>query len=223
VTGEKRGLWVFRDDQWSRLDGQDNNGCDALPGLTVTSLLVTDDAVLIGTDRRGLWSSDDGGHTCRQVFDPAGRYQFFGLWDVSPDTHARYLALVRDWGVEPRGDLGTWQLLDLCPRPTSCDHADWQREPNPVWHKSTVVKSVLVQPAKNGDHEWYLVSEFGQIWRGNMRGGEPERLPGINRCFIFLCLAADFAPASPGEAPYLLANERVYQYAVGNWWRRYWP
>jgi hypothetical protein len=228
VIGRKEGLLIYRDNQWSRLDGQGDRGCANLPELTVKSLLVKDDVVLIGSDREGIWVSEDSGETCRQVFDSAGRYEFYGLWDVSPATHARYLVLAYDWQVEPSGDLGTWRLLDLCPRPASCSPTEWQQEPNPVWHKSTVVNDVLIQRSSEGDYEWYLVSEFGQIWHGDMSGGKPQPLPGINRCFIWVC-DAGFAPAGAGEPPYLVAADlagragRVYQFTEGDWWRRLWP
>ena len=223
VAGEKRGLLIYRDGQWSRLDEQGEGGCAGLPpDLTVRSLLVTDEAVLIGSDQRGLWISDDGGRTCRQVFDAAGRYEFRGLWDIRKETHHRYLALVRDWHVEPGSELGTWQLLDLCPRPTSCSQETWRSAAVPLWHRTTSVEAVLVQQeGAIGDYEWYLVTARGQIWHGDLSGSSPRQLPGITRCF-FHCEAA-LAPAEPGSVPYLLAADRVYRFTEGAWWRRWWP
>lgn len=227
VTGRKEGLLLYRDDQWARLDGQSDGGCAGLPGLTVRSLLVEGDFVLVGSDRRGLWLSEDGGQSCRLVFDAAGQYEFYGLWDVSPATHGRTLALVYDWQREPRGHIGTWQLLDLCPRPTSCSPSEWRPEPHPVWDESTPVEDVLVQRADGGEYEWYLVSQFGQVWRGDLSGSQ-VKVPGITRCFVWTC-DADFTPAEAGGYPYLLATDRagragrVYRFAEGPWWRQLWP
>jgi hypothetical protein len=255
----KDGLLVYRDGRWTRLDGQADGGCAGLPTLTVTSLLVTKDedprqgkAVVIGSDQRGLWVSADGGRTCRRVLDAAGNVVFYGLWDVSPPTlrlssplppvgdfagqaHGRYLALVLDTTVEPGDPLGTWRLLDLCPRLTSCSPADWRPEPEPLWHASAVVADAFVQRSTGGDYEWFLVTQFGQIWRGDLAGAEQRPLTGINRCLISTCVAA-FAPGPPGGYPYLLAativdrrtekllaSGRVYRYTEGPWWRRLWP
>jgi hypothetical protein len=226
------GLWVYRNEQWSRLDGQTEAGCAGLPTLAVASLLVRAEVVLIGSNQRGLWVSDDGGHTCRQVFDDIGRYEFRGLWDVSsedPATPARYLALVHNWKVEPRGQEDSWQLLDLCPRAALCSPTAWQAESTPVWQDPTLLKppvdDVLVQLTGTGDYEWYLVTEAGQIWRGDLRGSPPQRLPGLNRCYnitAFPC-EAHFAPAGSDQYPFLLAAGRVYDYRLGAWWRRLWP
>jgi hypothetical protein len=100
-----------------------------------------------------------------------------------------------------------------------------------VWHKSDVVQDVVVQRRAGGDYEWYLVTQLGRIWRGDLSGGEPQSMPGINRCF-FICDTA-FAPEPNGTYPYLMATNRilenlfppgrVYRYTEGEWWRYWWP
>ena len=233
VAGFSEGVHVYRDGRWSRLDGSAGE-CTGLPALTATALLTAGNTVLIGSEQRGLWVSDDGGRNCRRTFDTAGQYEFWGLWDVSSRSHARYLALVRDTRVEPGDAQGTWRLLTLCPRAASCSATDWGHEPDVLWSRSTVVKDIFVRPAIDADYEWYLVTEFGEVWHGDLRGSEPRKLAGINRCFLS-CDAA-FAIGQPGEAPYLLAANlvdeqtekwlapgRVYHYTLGAWWRRLWP
>ncbi len=228
IASANSGLLVYRDDQWLRLDGQGESGCAGLPALTVTALLVANETVLIGSDQQGLWVSYDGGHTCRQVFDAIHRYEFGGVWDVSLETHSRYLALVYNWKVEPQDDQAGWQLLNLCPHANACSHTEWQAEPNPVWQDTSFlqpdVDDVLVQPASSGDYEWYLVTQTGQIWRGDLRGNKPERLPGLTRCYNFfnICFVR-LATAGPDKYPYLLAAGRVYEYIQGTWSRRIWP
>lgn len=221
VAGQKSGLLRYLDGQWLPFDGQSPQGCAGLPSLTVRALLVTPSAILIGSDRKGLWLSEDGGASCRQVFDASGRYELRGLWKVGEATDNHYLMLARDWEIEPGGTLGTWQLLDICPRPSSCGRQTWQPEPNPLWNATTTVADVLVQRDAAGDAEWYLVTARGQIWRGDLRGAAPRRLPSITRCLLW-CDAA-LTPVSPGTPPYLLAANRVYRYSNVVWWRRLWP
>ncbi len=229
IVNGSEGVWVYRDGQWLRLD--DPGGCDGLSsGMAFLSLLVTDKMILIGTASSGLWLSEDNGRSCRQVFDanPNSRYDFVGLWDVSA-TYPRFLALVRDWNSEPDEEYGNWQLLDICPRADVCGAALWEAETEPVWFNSTFLKppvtDVLVQRDKNdSDYEWYLVTEAGQVWRGNIQGSEPENLPDIRRCYnLFDVCDNRFALAAPNMPPYLLAAEHVYQFTEGSWWKRLWP
>jgi hypothetical protein len=133
--------------------------------------------------------------------------------------HRRYLALVRDWQVEPAGELGAWQLLDVCPRAGVCSAVAWQIDPLPLWHRTVTVEQVFVQQDSLGRYEWYLATARGQVWRGDL-AGQDERLPSLTRCFVF-CDAA-LAPDRPGSPPYLLAAGRVYRYVKGPWWRRWW-
>jgi hypothetical protein len=232
VTSENNGLLVYRDHHWRRLDGQGQAGCAGLPDLNrnLSALLVTARGVLIGTDEQGLWASDDDSQTCRRVFDSAGRYEFLGLWDISPASHARYLALVKNWKAGA-GNEESWQLLDLCPRSTMCTPGEWQAETTPLWQDTSFwqsgVADVLVQPDGQGGYEWYLITQVGQIWRGELEGGRVEPLPGMNRCLMamfyrFGC-GAHFAPTGSGHPPYLLADDHLYQYQEGAWWRYWWP
>jgi len=233
VINQKGNLLVYRHNEWIRLDGGGEKGCAGLPELLISSLLVTDDALLIGSagvSKQGLWVSYDEGRTCQQVFDvgPNPRYDFFRLWEVG-SNHPRYLALVHDGHVEPRSDLGAWQLLDLCPHSDSCSETAWQSEARPIWYNPTLLKppvdGALVQKNSTGDaYEWYLITEAGQVWRGDLQGNVPEDLPDIRRCYnLFSICNLNLAPTDPGEMPYLLAAQRVYQYGEGLWWRRYWP
>lgn len=229
VANAQNGLSVYQDGQWRRLDGQAGGGCVGLPELSrnLSSLVVIDDKVLIGTEERGLWVSEDDGKTCKQVFDKEHRYEFLGVWSIG---HPRYLALVRNWKAGAANE-GNWQLLDLCPRPTMCTPDDWQAEATPLWQDNTFwqsgVADVLVQPDGRGGHEWYLITQVGQIWRGALETGRVEPLPGMNRClaamfYQFGC-GASFAPAGSGSYPYLLANDHLYEYKEGAWWRYWWP
>ena len=232
VAGRRRGLLVYRAGRWSQLDGA--NGSCSSAALAVRSLSVAQDTVIIGTDRQGLWQSADGGRTCRPVMDSDGRYMFYQLRDVS-QTYPRYLAVVYDYRLEPGGKLGTWQLLDLCPRPASCSPTEWQPEPNPLWDDTDVVKDLAVQRNTAQDYEWFLVTHFGRVWQGDLRGGMSQQRPGIHRCFLPVC-DARLAPSPTGNAPYLLAANvvderiekwispgRVYDLTQGAWWRAVWP
>lgn len=226
VANAQHGLMVYEDEDWRHLDGSQPAGCQGLPELTVLSLLITDRVMLIGSSQQGLWLSTNGGKTCQPVFDVGlyPRYAFYGLWDISVSAQSRYLALVLDGAVEPGGNLGTWQLLLLCPFSDSCDETTWQAETMPLWHQTIVVEDVLVQPDGRGDFEWYLVTEFGQVWWGAVAGGISEPLPGIHRCYVSLCHSfIHLAPVGPGQPPYLLVNNRFYHYSQGAWWQRLWP
>lgn len=232
VAGKARGLFRLTAGEWTRLDQP--GGCAGLPGeLTVTALLADGDRWLIGTNRRGLWISEDGGQSCRQVFNATGDYQFLELLPVPGSPHPRYLALVRDWWLEPGGSLGPNQLLDLCPRADSCSPDQWRSDSTPEWDASSAVGDVLVQPDQSGNPEWYLATVLGGIWHGGLDGGEPARLPGIRRCTV-IC-ETRLAPGGPATTPYLLAAAqrsglptvlapgRVYSLVDGPWWGRIWP
>ncbi|HNS01154.1 MAG TPA: toll/interleukin-1 receptor domain-containing protein [Anaerolineae bacterium] len=232
AAGRERGLFRFADGEWSRLDQP--GGCDGLPGeLAVTALATDGKRLLVGTNRRGLWISDDGGQSCRQVFDPAGDYQFRDLLPVPGSARPRYLALVRDWRLEPGGSLGAHQLLDLCPRADSCNSDQWRSDSTPEWDGSSAVSDVIVQVGRSGEAEWYLSTALGGVWRGGLSGEQPERLPGIPRCVV-IC-EVRLASVGPGSAPYLLAAAqraglptvlapgRHYSLTDGPWWARIWP
>jgi hypothetical protein len=222
IASQKSGLWVHRAGRWARLDGEAHERCQGLPSpLTVRSLLAQANGVLIGTDRQGLWVSDSAGQSCRQVFDAAGQYEFWELADVSPAGHARFLALIFDWGLNANGPIGRWRLLDLCPRPVSCSGTEWQAETGQIWHGQADVVDMLAQPTPAGGYEWHLVTRFGQIWYGGLDGLRPGRLPDLRRCY-WLCEDMRLAPAGDGRPPYLLAGHSVYQYDIGEWWRYWW-
>lgn len=219
VAGEESGLFAYQGDRWSRLD--DRGTCAGLPRVRAGALLATDRTIMIGGDRKGLWLSEDGGRTCRQVFDRAGRYDFFGLWDVSKapqpgePAHQRYLALARD----SQAEQDAWHLLDICPRLAACREQDWQADS--IWTGTPTVEQALVQEERGGDYAWYLVTALGEVWRGDLKGGPARQLPRITRC-LPACEAA-LAPSGDGTTPYLLAADHVYQYAESDWWRRLWP
>lgn len=231
VAAEKAGLFRLAAGEWRRADGPD--GCVGLPAeLPVTALAATGDRLLIGTNRRGLWISDDGGQQCRQVFDAAGQYQFRRLLPAPGSAHPRYLALVRDYYLEPGDPAGSWQLLDLCPHADACASDRWRSDSTPEWRGSGAVGDVLVQGDGRGGVEWYLANALGQVWRGDLDGAEPTPLPPLRRCL--LACTVRLAPSAPGAAPYLLAAQqvtkplvlapgRVYTLANGPWWRRLWP
>lgn len=232
VAGKERGLWRLADGQWQRLDRP--GGCEGLPGeLAVTALTAEGDHLLIGTNRRGLWVSDDGGQRCRQVFDPAGRYRFWKLLPVPNSAHERLLALVEDAWVEPGSHPGTWQLLDLCPTADSCSPDGWRSDSTPEWSGTSAVGDAAVQLDRSGAAEWYLATALGGVWHGGLDGEQPARLPGIHRCTV-VC-EVRLAAGGPGAAPFLLAGAqrqglptvltpgRVYSLADGPWWGRLWP
>ncbi len=231
VAAEKAGLFRLTAGEWRRVDGPD--GCAGLPQeLPVTALAASGDRLLIGTNRRGLWLSDDGGQHCRQVFDAAGQYHFRRLLPAPGSAHPRYVALVRDFYLEASDPAGSWQLLDLCPRADACTSDRWRADSTPEWRGSAAVGDVLVQEDGAGGVEWYLANALGQVWRGDLNGGEPASLPSLRRCL--LACTVRLAPATPGAAPYLLAAQqtkqpltlapgRVYTLANGPWWRRLWP
>ncbi|KAA3662454.1 MAG: toll/interleukin-1 receptor domain-containing protein [Chloroflexi bacterium] len=229
IVNESKGVWVYRDEHWLRLD--EPGGCDGLSsGMTFLSLLVMDEMILMGTESSGLWVSEDNGRSCRQVFDtgPNPRYDFVDIWNIST-THHRFLALVRDWNSEPDDEYGNWQLLDLCPRANACDDSTWEAETEPVWFNSTFLKppiaDVLVQQGKDDiSYKWHLVSEAGQVWQGDITGSKPENLPDIWRCYnLFDPCTNRFEFATPNKPPYLLAADHVYQFTEGPWWKRLWP
>ncbi len=221
VAGQENGLLVYRNDRWLA----NHEGCNGLPPtLIAISVWVNQEIVVIGSDSQGLWASFDGGQNCRLVFDSTGRYIFHGLWDVSAGHH-RFLALVQDTQMERRNDeLGNWQLLDFCPRGNSCTDAGWWADQTtPLWHGTRPAQDVFVQQRATGDYEWYLVTESGQVWRGTVGLNRPEDLADIRRCYIPPACFTRFAPVAPGQPPYLLAADYVYQYQQGPWWKLLWP
>jgi hypothetical protein len=233
VAGDDRGLWVYRKEQWFRLD-QAQGGCANLPAeLLVKSLLVKDQLVLIGSHKQGLWASDDGGATCHEVFDtnPIADYEFYGLWDISTTTHARYLALVH---YTKESGIPKWRLLVLCPRLGMCSAKSWKDDRRPLWSgwygpplEMSNGEAVLVQRTSSQDYEWYLVDRWGGLWKGGMQNDSVVQLPGITHCAYKAgrpCqLALTRAAAEPTDRPpYLLADEYVYQFTNGIWWRYWW-
>jgi hypothetical protein len=230
IISNNQGLLRFSAGEWRRMAGQGAASCENLPDVDISSLLVTADIIVIGTESHGLWASYDDGQTCRPVFDagPNSRYDFYGLWNVRTGQ-PRFLALVRDWNVELDDQQGTWQLLDLCPRPDSCSPTTWQAETNPIWHNGAAlwgnppVSHVLVQQREQ-TYEWYLVTEAGQVWQGDLEGGELTDLPDIRRCYnpAVVCNLS-LAPSEEGATPYLLAANRIYHFEEGPWWHLWWP
>lgn len=230
VALSNRGVWRYQQDGWHRLDGQGDSGCHGLPEVKVSSLLIHGASLLMGTDQQGLWLSEDGGQSCRQVFDHSGMYEFVALGDISPSTHGRFLILLYDKHADPYRDPVIWQLLDLCPQPTSCNSADWQAEPQPLWqHDGKIaVEDFLAQADANQGFEWYLTTEWGQIWHGQIMNRTQDRLPGITRCRL-LCTIR-LAPSGQGQPPYLLVASpasglvgTIYHFTTGPWWGRLWP
>lgn len=219
------GLWRVNEAGWVRMDGGGEPGCQNLPEVTVRSILVSDNRLLIGTDQQGLWFSADNGQTCRRVFDDAGRYEITKIVEVSSSTHQRYLLAVRDWAVDNASDAPLRYLYDLCPRPDSCTKTPWNREE--LWAGSRPIMDVFVQENTSGQIRWYLANSVGgQVWTGGLHANSAIKMPGITRCLP----DCDMQFAADGDVPYLLAAEpsgiwpgRVYQFRQGPWWRRIWP
>ncbi len=224
VISQNGDLYLYRADSWSKVDG-DGGLCAGLPDVDVLSLLVTETAVLIGTNQGGLWRSVDNGHSCQSVFD-TDRFEFRQLWDIS-HTHPRYMAAVVDTHQEPDSGYKRWQLIDICPTATACNDGQWTTDTLPIWYNPTrtqpPIANVWVQPNATDDgFNWYLALESGQIWQGNTTGKNVATLPSIRRCYnpIAVC---EFSFTTDGATLLLLADNRLYRLGPGPWWRYLWP
>lgn len=220
TTGQ--GLWRVTASAWKRMDGREQDGCRGLPAVSVRSLLVEAGRLLIGTDQAGLWLSEDGGGTCRRVFDDEGRYEIRTIAAV-PDDHPRYLLLLRDWWDDERPTI----LRDLCPRPDACRETPWRAEPDSLLPTTDDVLALFVSGSTVAAARWFVMDARGRVWQGDLARRQTTRLPGLPRCIVFLGCDAEFV--GDGEMPYVLVSPlrgspgRVYTFAVGPWWRRLWP
>jgi hypothetical protein len=222
VAGRDTGLWRYRSGAWVRLDSGDAGACSSLPLVQVRSLLVHGRRVLIGTDQQGLWVTEDGGLTCRGVFDadPPGQYDFVGLTQLAPWPSEHYLVLAWD-GMS--ADASPAQVFELCARPGVCTSEQWHADP-PLWEGGASVDQLLLEAGAQPDR-WYVLATapFIRIWSGALTpSGRTWALPGVPRCFGPNCWA-QLAAGEAGDPPFLLASERIYRYKVGEWWRRLWP
>jgi hypothetical protein len=210
VAGFRDGLWRYRADGWIRMDGSGAGSCNGLPFVEVTALLVTEEHVLIGTDRKGLWLTSDGGLICRAVFDsgPRSQYDFKSLAVVTSGAVGRYLALVYDTQVD-----GRTYLLDLCSRPGICTDEMWRGELL-AWRTSTNAVQLLTQDDGAGDIRWYVVARPFHLFYGEV--GDPDHWQ--TSLFLphpALTTEVALAPADSGQIPYLMVANRVYRYRPG--------
>jgi hypothetical protein len=207
AAGATDGLWRFRAGSWLRMDGGGAGSCSGLPFAQVTALLVDDNRVLIGTDRKGLWLTSDGGIHCQPVFDvgPRSQYTFESLGIVGSGPPGRYLALAYDTQV----DGGAHLLLDLCSRPGQCTDQRWQGEPL-AWRTGTNATQVLTQDDSAGETHWYVVARPFHVFQGVI--GDPDHW----QTTLFLrhpAMSAEvaLARAAPGQMPFLLVANGVYR------------
>jgi hypothetical protein len=223
VAAEGQGLWRVTATAWERMDDRGEDGCRGLPAVSVRSLLAETRRLLIGTDQAGLWLSEDGGRTCRRVFDDEGRYEIYAIAAVPRSDPPRYLLAVRDW----RDDRRPTTLIDLCPRPDVCRETPWRAEPDSLLSSTDNVLSLFVPVSAAAGRRWFVIDSMGRIWQGDLTQRQTVRLPGMPRCVVFLGCEAEFA--ADDDVPYLLVSPlqgppgRVYTFAVGPWWRRLWP
>jgi hypothetical protein len=211
ASGSHDGLWRFREKSWLRMDGGGTGSCNGLPVMQVTALLVDGDRVLIGTDRKGLWLTKDGGTRCQPVFDggPRSRYIFESLAIVGSGFPDRYLALVYDTQVDNRT-----YLLDLCSRPGLCTDEVWQGE-SLAWRTYTNAVQVLTQEDNTGETRWYVVARPFHLFQGVIDDPDHWQTSLFLRYPAFNAEVA-LARVGPGQMPFLLVANGVYRQRTKN-------
>ncbi len=209
-------------ENWQRLDGAAtcSGGADgqALPeGFHAGALLVTVNTVYVGSDgtlqrpgpAAGLYASHDGGDCWQRVDDAEGRYQYQALADM-PDAAGQIVALTSDFSAEARDtELTLWQVRA------------GQGRTRPLWQSGNTAVRVHIDARM--PVTWYIATDVGRVFRGSPDASYKEELPRVTRCMLPPTCWTDLAPDLEPGPPLLLANDRLYRYALVPWYRYLWP
>jgi hypothetical protein len=232
------GLWLFRHNQWTRLDRRPpvtktteapEEPCSILHGdLKATSLFATPEGLLIGVDNRSNFSTEALWRikvaetiTCELVLSSSGTV--LGLWQVTP---MRYVVLQheRNPGVPIRA------LSEV--QPGTELSSDWTLVPPPFYSQAMPIDvrdvwltSIITQTRQT--YTWAAI-QHTQVSYG--MGPSAQRLADVPvfACVVDLC-AFDWAALPTDAYPRLLVFQpnlfnfdasisQLFRYTLAPWW-----